>query len=239
MLRSKNILLIIVLSLLLAAQAVEAQDALTGTSGQKPVPPPPIDEVQPSPFTEDNGVVTEQPSVDESDLQASKGNDSTVELVVVSTTVSPKVESSDYESRFVFTTGSFLVGGIGGGEIGYDHVLTPNLSFDSDVTLLYWGYGSAKLFGISGRVGVSLFFAGTAPKGWYGSVTTSAGAVFCSGEKAFLLDVQALAGHKWAWENHVTFSVGAGFQYLHFDIEGEVTIGGAAPAVAFDFGYVW
>jgi hypothetical protein len=148
-------------------------------------------------------------------------------------------EEPGFLNRLIFTTGSFIVGGLGGGELGYDRVVSKWVTLDIDVSFLFWGFGEFKIFGLAGRLGFSTFFAGTAPEGWNMIIAASAGSIFIDGDASFLFDAQLLVGHKWAWENNVTFGVGVGVSYLYFHVDKDLTIGGAAPSVGFEFGYAW
>lgn len=150
-----------------------------------------------------------------------------------------QAEEPGFLNRLIFTTGSFIVGGLGGGELGYDRVVSKWVTLDIDVSFLFWGFGEFKIFGLAGRLGFSTFFTGSAPEGWNMSISASAGSIFIDGDAAFLFDAQLLVGHKWAWENNVTFGVGVGVSYLYFHVDKDLTIGGAAPSVGFEFGYAW
>ena len=148
-------------------------------------------------------------------------------------------EEPAFLNRLVFTTGSFIVGGMGGGEFGFDRAVSRWVTLDIDISFLFWGFGEFKIFGLAGRLGFSSFFAGRAPEGWNLSISASAGSIFIDDDAAFLFDAQILVGHKWAWENHVTFGAGVGVSYLYFHLDKDLTIGGAAPSVGFEFGYSW
>jgi len=222
--------------------AAQGQDRYKSPQAEEwaaePPPPPPAPPEPPAPPPE------EQPAAEEAEADAAgeaqpaggEGADAAEQEAAVEAEAEAEPE---FLNRLIFTTGSFIVGGMGGGELGYDRAVSHYMTLEIDVSFLFWGFGEFKIFGIAGRLGTSIFFAGHAPTGWNLTISASAGAIFIDEEAAFLFDAQLLVGHKWAWANNVTFGVGVGVSYLYFHVDEDLTIGGAAPSVGFEFGYTW
>ncbi len=226
------------LALAAAQEEYESPEAKTWATTKAETPPADEGSAAPPPLVEAAVVPDSPATAEEAEEVASEVETQVADAGVDEGEPEPE-EEPVFLNRLIFTTGSFIVGGMGGGEIGYDRAVSQWVTLDIDVSFLFWGFGEFKIFGLAGRLGFSTFFAGRAPEGWNMSVSASGGSIFIDGDAAFLFDAQLLVGHKWAWENNVTFGTGVGVSYLYFHVDEDLTIGGAAPSVGFEFGYTW